>query len=391
MNGRFRLALPVLTALTIAACNSSGISNIPHASSASSASARIGLPACAGSRARRAQCDVLLENAGPVERDVAGWTPANLQAAYNLPSSTNGSGQIVAIVDAYDNPNVASDLSTYRSNFGLGTPNFSKYNQNGQQYNYPRGSIGWGLEIDLDVAMVSASCPLCTIYLVEANSSNWSDLETAEKEAVALGATIVSNSYGGGGASQSDYDTPGITYVASAGDSGYSLIDPATFSSVFAAGGTVLHQSGSSYTETVWPGSGGGCSSFKIPKPSWQHDPKCTYRTGNDASAVASGVAEYDSYGYGGWVTVAGTSISSPLIASVFALAGNSTSQNGGQNIWSLNASQLASFLHPIASGSIVKCPKKLKKTYLCKAGTGEFGQYSGPSGWGTPNGIGAF
>ncbi|MBV8198738.1 MAG: peptidase S8, partial [Candidatus Eremiobacteraeota bacterium] len=98
---------------------------------------------------------------------VAGLAPADLEAAYNLPI-TQGSGQIVAIVDAYDNPNIASDLTTYRNQFSLGSVTFNKYNQNGQQSNYPSGSTGWGTEEDLDVDMVSAACPKCTIYLIEA-------------------------------------------------------------------------------------------------------------------------------------------------------------------------------------------------------------------------------
>ncbi len=63
---------------------------------------------------------------------MAGWGPSDLQAAYDLPSSSKGSGQVVAIVDAYDNPNVASDLAEYRSHFGLPAANFTKYSQNGQ-------------------------------------------------------------------------------------------------------------------------------------------------------------------------------------------------------------------------------------------------------------------
>ncbi|MGA8535066.1 MAG: hypothetical protein WB615_13240, partial [Candidatus Tumulicola sp.] len=102
--------------------------------------------------------------------------------------------------------------------------------------------------------MVSAKCPLCTIYLVEANSNQWSDLEAAEKEAVALGATIVSNSYSGSGASQSDFDTKHVTYLASSGDGGYGIADPADFGSVVAVGGT------RGWTETVWSGAGAGDS-----------------------------------------------------------------------------------------------------------------------------------
>jgi subtilase family serine protease len=400
MKALLKLGVPLLATLAFAACNAGGSSSLPGANQQSAEGMRpfpqwlitgSATPACAGSRVGQAQCDVLLQTGG-AHAAVAGLGATTLETYYNLPSSTKGSGQIVAIVDAFDNPNVSSDLAKYRAQFGLGTANFNKYNENGQQSNYPRGSTGWGLEIDLDVQMVSAACPLCTIDLVEANSSNWSDLQKAEAEAVTLGATIVSNSYSGTGGSESSYDTPGITYVASAGDTGYGLFDPATFQSVVAAGGTTLTARRGSYVEKVWVDSGGGCSSTHEAKPSWQTDSKCSFRTGNDASAVAVDAAEYDSYGYGGWVTVNGTSISSPLLAGVYALAGNSTSQDGGRNLWMLSTSQLQNDLHAITKGgSITGCPTALRTTYICKVGTGQFGQYSGPDGWGSPNGVGAF
>jgi subtilase family serine protease len=315
-----------------------------------------------------------------------------LQAAYDLPSGTKGSGQVVAIVDAFDNPDVASDLAAYRSYFGLPPAKFHKYNQNGQQSHYPAGDTGWGVEIDLDVQMVSAACPLCTIYLIEANTNDSNDLQAAEAEAVKLGATIVSNSYTGAGLSESHYDTPGVTYLASAGDDGYGLYQPATFDDVVAVGGTVLTLTNSNYSETVWADSGAGCSSLNEPKPSWQTIKKdCAYRIGNDISAVAYDVAEYDTYGENGWVTVAGTSVSSPLMAGVFGLAGNSTSEHGGKAFWTLSKTKLHNDLHAITTGDVTNCPANLSNTYLCKAGTNQFGQYSGPTGWGSPKGIGAF
>src|SRR5579871_6584461 len=99
---------------------------------------------------RRPECDLLIIKTG-VDPDVAGWSPSNLEAAYNLPSSSKGKGQIVAVVDAYDNPNVASDLAAYRSRFGMAAPKFYKYNQIGQRGHYPKGNYGWGSEIDIDV------------------------------------------------------------------------------------------------------------------------------------------------------------------------------------------------------------------------------------------------
>ncbi len=233
--------------------------------------------ACPTARPGKARCFALILRKD-FQPDQSGWGPANFQARYHLPSSSKGAGQLVAIVDAYDNPNAASDLAEYRSTFGLGTADFAKYNQKGQMRNYPSGNKSWGVEIDLDTQMVSAGCPKCTIYLVEAKSNSTSDLYAAEVEAATLGAHIVSNSWGGGEGSASGgaFDTQGVVYLASAGDSGYGPQDPADYDGVVAVGGTILSGSGSNYTETIWPESGGGCST--ITKPPWQHDDVCKYR-----------------------------------------------------------------------------------------------------------------
>ena len=339
--------------------------------------------ACNDFRTGFAHCDVLVRNhVGP---DVSGFYAATLESAYNLPSATDGTGQVVAIVDAYDNPDVTANLTEYRSFMGLPTANFTKYNQEGQTSGYPQGNEGWGVEIDLDVQMVSAACPLCTIILVEANSNSWSDLGASVDEAIKLGATVVSNSYSGSGATESDYSHKKVTILASAGDSGYGIADPADFESVVAVGGTHLDAGGSGrgYTETVWTGTGGGCSTQT--KPKWQHDSGCKFRTGNDVSAVAdpnTGVAEYDTYGESGWFVVGGTSVSSPFLGGVFGLAGNATKQDGGKTFWE-KKHEKSSELYDITSGKDGSC----SPAYLCTAGVG----YDGPTGWGTPNGIGAF
>ena len=338
---------------------------------------------------RRAECGVLIIKRN-VPAGIAGWGPSDLQAAYNLPSSENGTGQIVAIVDAYDNPNVASDLAVYRSHFGLPAANFTKYNQDGQVGNYPTGDPGWGSEIDLDVEMVSASCPNCTIYLLEANSNSNGDFEAAEKEAVKLGAHIITNSWycPDCGLDPSDFNSRDVTYLAASGDDGYGAASPADFAKVVAVGGTLLAKRGKNYREAVWPSTGGGCAS-DVAKPSWQHDPGCTTRTTNDVAAVAWSLAVYDSYGsaYGGWMTTGGTSASSPLVAGIYGLAGDASSQHGGKKLWTLTKQKRKQDLHFIGVGSDGDCGG----SYLCTAGTGQYSTYSGPAGWGTPNGIGAF
>ncbi len=343
------------------------------------------LPACGGSRIDMAQCDVVVRSGAQPDLP-SGWGTPDLVSAYKLPTSTHGAGEIVAIVDSYDNPNVAADLATYRAYYGLPPAHFVKYNQDGVIGHYPSEDEGWGLEMDLDVEMVSASCPQCTIYLVEARSNNFSDIELAEARAVKLGAHVVSNSYSGSGADRSYYETPGVTYLASAGDYGYGIADPADFGSVVAVGGTVLVRDGSrrGWSESVWADSGGGCS--KQSKPAWQNDTGCRHRTGNDISAVADGVAAYDSFGYGGWRTVAGTSISSPLLAGVYGLAGDASQQTGGKRFWTRKHARRHDLNH-VNIGDDGTC----EAAYLCAAGTRELEEYSGPAGWGTPNGIGAF
>jgi subtilase family serine protease len=322
------------------------------------------------------------------------YDPSYLQSAYQTPSVSGGSGQTVAIVDAYDDPNAASDLAYYRSFFGLspcGTSNgcFRKVDQTGGT-SYPAGNSGWAQEISLDLEMVSAICPNCNILLVEATSNSFADLATAVNEAAALGANAISNSYGGTEwsgetASEGSYHHPGIAVTVSSGDNGYGVQFPAASQYVTAVGGTTLNQltnTGTrSATETVWSGAGSGCSAY-ISKPSWQKDSGCSRRTVADTSAVAdpnTGVWVYDTYPAGGWYVFGGTSVASPIVAAVFALAGN------GPSTSALNSDPYnhSSSLNDITSGSNGTC----SPAYLC---TGEVG-YDGPTGLGTPNGTSAF
>jgi subtilase family serine protease len=391
--------LAIVTAIALAACGSNGVpattvQSIGNVAPTSLQSLmRTARRACPDVRPNEAQCDVLILKTG-VQPALAGWGPSDLQAAYSLPSSSKGAGQTVAIVDAYDNPNVASDLAAYRAYFGLGTANFTKYNQTGQTSNYPGSCAGnddWCLEIDLDVEMVSAICPKCTIDLIESNTSSLNDLGAAEAETVKLGTHIVSNSWGcytpGCTWHSRAFQSPGVVYLAAAGDIHYGSYPPARFANVISVGGTILEKVGSRYKENVWPWTSGGCA-HGVLKPSWQHDPGCKGRTANDVAAVAYEVAEYDTYNSeGGWFTAGGTSIATPILASIYALAGNASSQHAGEAFWTLTKPQRQKYLHTINEGSNGLCKKK----YLCTAGTGQYSTYSGPTGWGTPNGIGAF
>jgi subtilase family serine protease len=332
--------------------------------------------------------------AGPATTP-SGFGPADLQSAYfglNPVSATAGTGQTVAIVDAYNDPNAESDLSVYRSQYGLGPCTtlggcFQKVNQSGGT-SYPRGNSGWAQEISLDLDMVSAICPNCHILLVEASSNSFTNLGTAENYAAAH-ANAVSNSYGGSEFSEETkvdtlyYNHPGIAITASSGDNGYGVEYPAASQFVTAVGGTTLTKAENArgWSETAWTGAGSGCSAWES-KPSWQKDLSCSKRTVADVSADANpntGVAVYDTYHTSGWLVFGGTSVSSPIVASVYALAGNAASVNYG----SFPYSSPTGSLFDVTSGSNGSCGG----SYLCTAGVG----YDGPTGLGTPNGTGGF
>jgi hypothetical protein len=416
VNRTFKLLVPLAAALAIAACSAGGSPNMPSSAASSQLrSAMTQVPEWQAKHEARAVCpqavgkpvcQVLLAHTGADPNcspsSSCGWTPAQLEKAYNLTSSLGkGSGQIVAVIEAGDESTASTDLATYRTEYGLGTASFFKYNETGQQSNYPPSceNYGWCLETDLDIEMVSTSCPKCTIYLMEAGGQI-SDFEAAEAEAVKLGAKILSNSW----SCPEDwdcedtnfpnyFDTKGVVYLASTGDSGYNTIGgPSDLATVIGVGGTQLALSGSKYTETIWNGAAAGCSSPTVvgspgvPKPSWQHDPGCSYRTDGDVSAESGcspGVSEYVSQ-YGGWTDVCGTSVASPLTAGVIALAGNAANQDGGENFWTFNSKQHKKYFHHPTGGG----DDSSGNCGYC-GGDGRYKKYySGPGGWGTPNGI---
>jgi hypothetical protein len=239
--------------------------------------------------------------------------------------------------------------------------------------------------------MVSATCPNCHILLVEANSNYSSPLGIAVNRAAKMGANAISNSYGAYVNSKQPhiaehYNHPDRIVLASSGDGGYGPTVPSGFATVVSVGGTSLRKisSGRGWSETVWSGTGGGCAT-KQPKPAWQTDKHCKGRTQNDVAAVAdpaTGVAVYDTYQAGGWYVFGGTSVSSPLLAGVYGLAGNESQLHYARSL----------YIHPqhlfdVTSGRDGVCTPPNDRAYLCMAETG----YDGPTGNGTPNGLVAF
>jgi hypothetical protein len=333
----------------------------------------------------------------------AGLARADLLSAYKLPD-TGGAGRTVAIVDAHDDPTAEADLAVYRATYGLPactTANgcFTKLNEHGRTSPLPPydPSDDWSIEVSLDLDMVSAVCPLCHITLVESDDTDTASMGTAERAATGSGAVAVSNSWGGDESSadiafDSAFSHAGVAVTASSGDNGFEQASwPASLSTVVAVGGTTLKKAvavdgttlkkagnARGWTETAWSGSGSGCSAYTA-KPDWQHDAHCPMRTAADVAAVADPKTGLAVYVQGSWGVVGGTSASSPIVVAMIALAGNSASMGTARYVY-----QHAGALFDVTSGSNANWD--CGGDYLCTAGKG----YDGPTGLGTPDGLGA-
>ncbi|HEY2505791.1 MAG TPA: carboxypeptidase regulatory-like domain-containing protein [Streptosporangiaceae bacterium] len=322
--------------------------------------------------------------------------PTQIQQAYNLPAS--GQGETVGIVDAYGDSNAESDLATFRSYYGLPpctTANgcFTKVAQDGST-NYPPDDDGWGLETSLDLDAISSACPNCHILLVEGNDNSLQNLGVAEDEAVSLGAKFVSNSYGVEGEDPTEtqydayYEHPGVAVDAATGDTGDVVNWPASNPDVAAIGGTTLTQDPSvprGWDESAWSEGGSGCSLYE-PRPDYQ-DNITTDCPNNKATADISadadpnsGLATYDTLGYGGWLQVGGTSLATPLVTAMYALAGTPVPGTYPVTYPYTDPNQ-SNDLFDITTGDNGSCGN-----VLCTAGPG----WDGPTGLGTPDGVNA-
>lgn len=366
-----------------------------------------------------------------------GLRPQDYHNAYSLPSRAPVP-QTIAIVDAYDDPTAEADLAAYDAEFGLppcteANGCFRKVNQSGQASPLPAYNSGWASEIALDIESAHAICQEnCKILLVEVNAASTPNLEAGVETAVQMGATEVSNSYGGPEVTEgAAYNHPGVAITVSTGDDGYlgwskpSIAGhpsyPATSPYVVAVGGTRLKMNGAAReAETVWndgstiPGGAGAggsaCSGLKTAQswqqavPDWAAVGCGTKRASADIAADGdpyTGMAVYEA---GAWGTVGGTSLSSPIVAATFALAGGSGGVDyPAQTLYGHLGE--ASALYDVTQGSNGKCEKAFDPTnrtagctvaeeeqdcsgrLICKAAAG----YDGPTGIGTPNGLAAF
>lgn len=351
-----------------------------------------------------------------------GYCPIDLQEAYNLPSLTKGTGKTVAIVDAYGYHHAASDLAIFRKTMGLkacGTAGgcLRILNQEGHSSPLPAEppkSDDWRGEESLDLDMVSGICPNCKIILIQTNNNDTSNLYAGVQRAGLLHAKYIGASWGSGpeGGDSSIFHQPGVVITAAAGDNGGGgryhggPIQPCTYTYVICVGGThlVLAKNKRGWSETVWNdwnfdecngpcGATGSACSTKIAKPSWQTDTGCHMRSAADTSATASlraPVIVYNSEigcGASNWCAFGGTSASTQIIAAVFALAGNAASQMGGTYLWKHHAGNINDVLlgNNLDANLGVTCASAVK--YICTARAG----FDGPTGWGTPAGLGAF
>ncbi|HEY2510925.1 MAG TPA: MYXO-CTERM sorting domain-containing protein [Polyangiaceae bacterium] len=352
-----------------------------------------------------------------------GLGPTQYNKAYKIPSGSLAAGKIVAIVDACAETTVVADLAAYRKQFGLpdlpecggkdgvaptsgGTACFGVVSQRGGG-DLPLPDNGWASEIALDVDMVSVGCPECSILLVEADSPNSWDLGPAVDQAVTLGASAVSNSYGAiedpndpYGTAFSDrsyvksYQHPGVLIAVASGDASYDNQNwqapypgglpayeapgfPSTIPEVLSVGGTNLKTSTSGtrgYTETVWGGSTSGCST-EFAKPAYQNGIDtggCAMRADVDVTAPGSGVSVY----LGGWENgVGGTSCASPFVAALLTHVGLAAAPND------------FFYAHPeaffdLGTGAGTNDTSGSCTGVMCNAGPG----WDGPSGLGSPN-----
>lgn len=334
--------------------------------------------------------------------------PFALQTAYGVVAAAhaNGANATVGIVDWGAYPTAKTDNAKFRSFFHLPPGNLTIVNQTGgSTLPTTNGDLG---EQSLDVAMVSAICPRCKIVLVEAD--NYAGTDTAEVTALKL-ADVVTNSFGGPEKQATDpvWDQhAGKVITASAGDAGArggtqadAVTEPCSYQGVICVGGTrltmaLVNGNPQRASEVVWndlgtshcpPGgkcaTSSGCSTL-VAKPSWQRDSGCTMRSDDDLSMDAVDVLAVTK---GQWEIWRGTSASSPMAAAMYALAGQTAKVTaatlyglGGTNVFNDITRGTNSF-----QGLTFICPPKIK--YLCNAGPG----YDGPTGWGTPKGLGAF
>lgn len=319
----------VLAVVALAAFGGVGAAANGHANAAA---------VCPAAEVGASHCHALISTDAHGNPDVQstpyGLSPAQIKGAYGFPTSLSaGAGTTIAIVDAYNDPTVQSDLQVFSSQYGIPCNGcLTVVNQNGGT-SLPRTNANWAVEISLDVQWAHAIAPGAHILLVEASSNSNSNLYAAEDYAKTH-AQYVSNSWGGPESSgeksfDSHFAQSGVSFFVSAGDNGLPAEYPSASPNVISVGGTTLNLSsnGSVVSETGWSSGGGGCSAYESPAAAQSafsgyaqagcNGKRATPDVSLDADP-ATGVSVYDStkyQGQAGWWRVGGTSASSPMWA----------------------------------------------------------------------------
>jgi subtilase family serine protease len=277
--------------------------------------------------------------------DPIGFTPAQIRAAYGFDQvAYTGAGQTIAIIDAYNDPNIVADTAKFSQQFGLpqfnvpGGPTLRVESQTGSTTALPRTDADWAQEIALDVEWAHAIAPGANILLVEANSDNFPDLLMATNHAkVQPAVSVISMSWDGDEfRGETSWDPAFLarrghisqTFVAAAGDDGAPAEWPAVSPFVLSVGGTSLTLTDGAYaSESGWSDTSGGVAQFEG-EPSFQtHVQSTGSRAAPDVAFDGdpdTGVAVYNSVPNSagtGWAEIGGTSAGAPQWAALIALA----------------------------------------------------------------------
>jgi hypothetical protein len=319
---------------------------------------------------------------------LSGYTPAQISSAYGLNAITftsssgsivkgDGSGETIALIEEYNDPNIQSDLRTFDSQYHLPDASLTVVNHAGNHTNN-----SWALEESMDVEYAHVIAPGAHILVVEAAPAS-SQTKELQNLLGALnvarntkGVVAISMSWGYGEMSnEASYDkyftTPsghaGITFIASSGDLGYAEY-PAVSPNVVSVGGTSLYLGGSGryQSEAAWFYSGGGYSDYE-PEPSYQRSVQTTgQRSAPDVAFDAdsgTGAEIYETSprsGTGSWQVYGGTSLGAPAWAGIVAivdqgraLAGVGSLDGASQTLPALYALPASDF-HRVAPASSI-------------------------------------
>ena len=363
-----------------------------------------------------------------------GYGPTDLADAYGLPAQTVGTAGTIAVIDAGAYPNLEQDLATYRTQFGLPACTIASgclkmANYLGGPPLAPASTVPdkqmeeqLGLETTLDIDMATAACPACHLIeiqvpLADGSTPTQTDADTAAKDfasavttAIGMGANAVSISYQFDsddsmttGAPANALNHKGVAIVASSGDNaaeGQYGGWPQNLDTVTSVGGTSLYTTnaaGTQFTQTAWSNTGSSCTT-NLPAANGQPTTIASYcqghRASTDVSTVAdpsTGVAIYDTYSPSSgvptdWTIAGGTSAGAPFIAGLYARGANLANVLGPNTLYSAPSSDFTDVTLGQNSPPAF-CQNEQEAPALCKAGIG----WDGPTGLGTPAGLGAF